>query len=240
MFFRTFLAMTVAAALAAGCSDDESNDTGSTSAGTGGSAGSGQSGSSGQSGTSGAAGQTTRPCVEEFKATGNSTTGFSLEYTPWACVMPTLCDTVTFSPVPAGSSTIPTSKELAYELAPDATRCFLEALRDGKTGKLTVSWTNAEQGDTGSTNAEDVFALGDGTVLYESRQSLGCCGLLTVYKSGRLVLKDKAYFDDCLAKAPGVERAMCVLGFSTTDSGGDKGTPPWTTGACDGKPAACP
>jgi hypothetical protein len=177
-------------------------------------------------------------CINEYTATNMN---MPPSYTPWGCTAEQLCETVRFAATPTGEpSSTGASDTLEYELNPAATKCALEALRDGKAGKLTVIWDDGGLADFNKSVQADIFLLGDGTVLYESRESWGCCGLYKVYKSGRLRLKDKATFDACIAAPEGAARASCFLGFSSTEvMSGNEGAPPWTTGTCDEKTPAC-
>jgi hypothetical protein len=108
---------------------------------------------------------------------------------PWNCDEPALCPEVVFSS-PPGYRIVP-----PYTLTtPDAARCALEALRDGKAG--VISWSTSAAMSTRLKDSQDLIVRKDRAVLVNT----WLWSNVSVYvnpTSSRL--RDAAFFTDCLA-----------------------------------------
>lgn len=255
-----FLVPLATALVLVGCGGQTGSDTGVSSggpsAGSGGAAGgaavAGSGGSAGSVSTAGAGGATggsggtnaggatagsggAKDCLQAYKW-GMTQMPAAVGFVPYSCGLPSPCAEVKVDvahPPPSVGTTL-------INIDAGAAQCFLATLAGKTPARLQLSWGDLQffGGEMATNHEVVVYVLGNGEVLYESRENLGCCGALSAVQSQRLVLRDQSYFDQCAMVSSTTALIKCLVG--DTEVGQVPTTPPWAVGTCSPGAAACP
>jgi hypothetical protein len=193
---RLLMLLTAALLALSACSNDPVHvGSGGAPSGTGGTGGAGATGGTG--GTGGAL----PACNQAGLKNGMLPLG---GYQPFACNLPSVCDSVVFFEGPS------TGLDAAHFTAPAAATCVLQALRDRTISRFSTTDNQSSIGNFAFRETVFIVDAAHAVSNWENDQDLD----VSTGTDNRQILKPAAYFDGCLQLTDPNEIWKCLSAWS--------------------------